>query len=409
MMGASQPDVTFSEQVAPAQDVQIASAVPLFIGYTQKGPLYSPSVVGRFAEYEAQFGGPSANRGMLYHAVRHYFDNRGSGAFVLSLGTYDALDACTSGELVDAFGDIRIVNALAAETSIALVAIPDMAVLPDADSTAWARAWAALLKLCHARRGVFGLLDTPDTAEAAGACVDAFLAAGVADAAPAEWAAAYWPRLVTSYDAGDGAPIAVPPSAAIAAVMESTDRHAGIWKAPANVALAQVIKPAQSWQRAGLLFNAQGVSVNLIRSFPGRGTRVWGCRTLTRDTSSPWLYVQTRRFVADVERELGRIGRHLMFEENNPITWMKLRGMVHLKLRQIWQNGGLRGDAEQDAFEIRIGLNETMSEDDIRNGKMILAVGLALARPAEFISISLTFDTRMGLSTSIDTADNRSL
>lgn len=393
MMGVSQPDIVFSEQVALAQDVQMASAVPLFIGYTQKGPPYSPSVVGGFSDFEAQFGGPSASKGILYHAVRHYFDNHGTGGFVLSLGTYDALVASTPSQLIDTFGDVRLAEALATESSISLVAIPDMAALPDGDSASWARAWTALLNLCRTRPGVFALLDTPDSADAANSCVSTFIERG---AAHAEWAAAYWPRLVTAYDADGDSPIVVPPSAAIAAVMATTDRHVGVWKAPANVALAQVIKPTQPWQRAGGLFNADGVSVNLIRSFPGRGTRVWGCRTLTPDTSSPWLYVQARRFVAYIERQLGRIGRELMFEENNAITWMKLRGMAHIWLRQLWQTGGLHGDTEQDAFDIQIGLNETMTDEDIRGGKMILNVGLALARPAEFISISLTFDTRMG-------------
>jgi hypothetical protein len=394
MMGISQPDVTYSEQVIPGQASEIASAVPLFIGYTQQGPAYSAVSINSFADFEGEFGEASTTTGILYYAVKHYFDNGGSGGFVLSLGTYGALESMTADLLVAAFGDDRISKAVAEEDSITLVAIPDMVLLDDADSSHWAQAWLALLNICQARRGVFGLFDTPDTADNARACLAGFI--GNHPAGP-EWGAAYWPRLVTSYGDDEQNPVVVPPSAALAAVIEYTDGQSGVWKAPANVALAQVVKPAQSWLQSDGLFQSAGASINLIRSFPGRGTRVWGCRTLTSDTTSPWLYVQIRRFVASIEAELSQIGRHFVFEANNALTWIRFKGLAHIWLRQLWLDGGLYGAQEQEAFYIQIGLNETMTEDDIAQGKMIMNVGVAVAYPAEFIAISLVFDTRMNL------------
>ncbi|CAE6749234.1 hypothetical protein R69927_02085 [Paraburkholderia domus] len=394
MMGISQPDVTFSEQVIPGQADGMASAVPLFIGYTQQGEAYSIVPINSFSDYESMFGGVSISNGILCYAVKHYFDNGGRGGFVLSVGTYGDLEEVNPDQLIAAFSDARILRALAANNSITLAAIPDMVLLDGADSSSWAQMWLALLNICRAKQGVLGLFDTPDTAADTAACLESFLHSAPADP---ECGAAYWPHLVTNYGEDELNPVVVPPSAAVAAVIEYADRQSGVWKAPANVALAQVVKPSQSWLQSNGLFQPGGASVNLIRSFPGRGTRVWGCRTLTPDPASPWLYVQIRRLISYIEAELSRIGRHFVFETNNALTWIKYRGLAHLWLRQLWLDGGLHGTEEQEAFYIQIGLNETMTEEDIANGKMIMKVGVAVACPAEFIVISLAFDTRLSL------------
>lgn len=400
MMGIIQPDVTYSEQSFSGAYNYIASAVPLFIGYTQKGAAYVLSAVKSMADYESLFGGGSTTGSVLYYCVQHYFDNGGQGGFVLSLGA-DSLLPLSAEQLITAFQDSRIITAVQQEDSITLVALPDMVQLPDADSANWSRAWLALLSICRARNSVFGVFDTPDAADHASACIADFLASNPADT---EWGAAYWPRLVSDYQRDDQTPVTVPPSGAIAAVIEMIDQQSGVWKAPANVVLSQVVKPTQSWLQSSGLFQSTGTSLNLIRSFPGKGTRVWGCRTLTNDTSSPFLYVQIRRLVDWVEKEVSTIGNNFIFETNNALTWIKFRGLVHIRLRELWLDGGLYGEEEHQAFYIQIGLNETMTENDIRQGKMIMNIGLAVAYPAEFIQVSLTFDTRQGVHTHEGTA-----
>jgi hypothetical protein len=392
MTGVGQPDVTFSEQVLPGQFPWIASAVPLFIGYTQQGTAYSLVSVDGFSDFETAFGGPSTGEGILYYAMKHYFDNGGTGAFVLSLGSYSALESISAADLISAFSDARITQAIAEEGSITLAAIPDMTLLSDSDSGSWAKAWSALLAICLTRPGVFGIFDAPDAPDAASACLSAFTSLHPPHP---EWAAAYWPRLVTTYGADDASPVIVPPSAAVAAVIVCTDAQSGVWKAPANVALSRVVKPTQSWLQSADLFHPDSASFNLIRSFAGRGTRVWGCRTLTADETSPWLYVQIRRFIGYIEAQLSQIGRDFVFDDNNSLTWLKLKGIAHIWLRRLWQSGGLYGETEEEAFYIQIVLDETMTEEDVLNGKMILEIGVAVAFPAEFISISLTFDARL--------------
>jgi len=178
----------------------------------------------------------------------------------------------------------------------------------------------------------------------------------------------------------------------MAAVIQQTDRERGVWKAPANVALAHVVQPAVSHLQADGLFNNDGASINLIRSFPGRGVRVWGCRTLTPLTSSPWRYIQIRRLLSYIEAKLIRVGRFSVFEPNNEITWLKLKSRARSWLRKLWRSGGLFGGVESEAFELFVGLNESMTADDIKAGRLIMKVKVCALYPAEFIEIHLRFD-----------------
>ncbi|RKP55966.1 phage tail sheath C-terminal domain-containing protein [Pararobbsia silviterrae] len=389
MMEIQQPDVSYSDRtVAGAYDPE-PTAVPLFIGYTEKGATYVPIAVNSYDDYTTAFGGNSTSDSVLSYAVQHYFDNGGQGGFVLSLGDYSVLATITPSDLITAFSDVRIRQAVQQELTITLAAIPDTVLLADTDTANWAQAWNALLEICRSRDGVFGLFDCPDAPTNATTCLESFLA--LTPDHP-EWGAAYWPRLVSNYRDANQTPIVLPPSAAIAGAMTTTDRQYGTWRAPANVPLANVIKPTQSWLASDGLFQQNGASLNLIRSFVGRGIRIWGCRTLIADTASPWVYVQVRRLVAYVETQVSEIGQHFVFEPNNALTWIRFRGLVHIFLRELWMDGGLYGAEETDAFYVQIGLDESMTQDDIDQGRMIMKIGLAVAYPAEFIDVSVTFN-----------------
>ncbi|WGS53960.1 phage tail sheath subtilisin-like domain-containing protein [Paraburkholderia sp. D15] len=391
-MQPGQPDVTYTEGAVANRFSPVASAVPVFIGYVESGDAYALYPVGSMAEYEQKLGGAPASKGLLYYALQHHFDNGGKGGWVIPVGSYADLANASGAQMAAAFGDPRIGQLIAAELSITLAAIPDMGLLDDKDTANWPKSWLALLSLCGVRTGVFGVLDAPDDVNYASACATSFLQN---DPANPEWSAAYWPRLVTDYNWPDDSAVVLPASGAVIAAMQLTDEEQGTWTAPANIALARVVKPTQSWIQSEPLFDANGVSINLIRSFAGRGTRIWGCRTLTPDAESPWRYVQVRRFVAYVEAQLSQLGRRYVFEQNNALTWARLKGQSYAWLRQLWMSGSLAGETEEDAFQVEIGVGETMTDDDVQAGKMIMNVGLAVLYPAEFIDISVQFDTSM--------------
>lgn len=385
IMDNQQPGVNVIQQTLSLQKSTIQSAVPLFIGYTETQPGGRLAAVSTFADFETLFGSAHAGNSVLYYTVKHFFDNGGMGGLVYSLGTYEELDGPEPADIITALTRPALSQVIMSEQSITLLAFPDIVLLPETESmTEWLQGWQALLALCQCRPGVFGVLDSPDEPLSARRCLDGCTGVGL------EWAGAYWPRLVTPYRKGDSA-VVVPPSGAVMAAIQQADYERGVWTAPANVALSQVVNPSRSYLEAAGLFNPEGASLNLIRSFPGRGTRIWGCRTLADDDLSPFQYIQARRLLSYCELCLSALGNKFLFDPNNDITWYKLKGMACNWLRQLWQQGGLLGEQEDDAFQVLLGLDETMTQEDILAGRMIMKIRLSMLSPAEFIDLSLTF------------------
>lgn len=184
------------------------------------------------------------------------------------------------------------------------------------------------------------------------------------------------------------AKVTLPPSGGIAGVYARVDASRGVWKAPANVGLAMVDKPAVTVTNDlndGLNVDAtSGKSVNAIRSFTGKGVLVWGARTLAGNDNE-WRYVPVRRFFNFVEESVKKATSAFVFEPNDANTWAKVRAMIENFLTLQWREGALAGAKPEDAFYVLVGLNQTMSADDILNGYMIVEIGMAAVRPAEFI------------------------
>jgi len=182
--------------------------------------------------------------------------------------------------------------------------------------------------------------------------------------------------------------VILPPSAAIAGVIASVDRERGVWRAPANVGLQAVIAPVvqvTDEQQALLNIDAtSGKSINAIRSFAGKGPLVWGARTLAGNDNE-WRYISVRRLFITVEESVKKASAFAVFEANDISTWLKVKGMIDSYLYALWERGALRGAKAEEAYFVNVGLNKTMTMDDVLNGRLIVEIGLAAVRPAEFI------------------------
>ncbi len=180
----------------------------------------------------------------------------------------------------------------------------------------------------------------------------------------------------------------MPPSPAMAAVWAKTDQERGVWKAPANVGLANVIGPSikidDETQKGMNVDATSGKSVNAIRQLTGRGTVVWGARTLMGE-SNEWRYISVRRFFNFVEESVKKASYRFVFEPNDANTWVKVRAMIENFLTLQWRAGALMGAKPEHAFFVRVGLGQTMTADDVLNGRLIIEIGMAAVRPAEFI------------------------
>ncbi len=181
--------------------------------------------------------------------------------------------------------------------------------------------------------------------------------------------------------------VTLPPSSALAGVYASVDRTRGVWKAPANFSLNFVLgltEKIDDQTQQDLNVHPTGKSVNSLRFFEGRGNLVWGARTLAGNDNE-WKYVSVRRFFLMVEESVKKASKPFVFEPNDANTWVRVKAMVENFLTLQWRAGALAGAKPAQAFYVKIGLNETMTALDIQEGRMIVEIGMAPIRPAEFI------------------------
>ena len=187
--------------------------------------------------------------------------------------------------------------------------------------------------------------------------------------------------------------IVLPPSGAIVGLYAMVDNNRGVWKAPANVSIAAVKGPAVNItheDQGDMNIHADaGKSVNAIRAFTGKGTMVWGARTLAGNDNE-WRYVNVRRFFIMVEESVKKSTAQFVFEANDANTWVKVRAMIENFLVLQWRAGALVGAKPEQAFYVRVGLGQTMTAQDVLNGLMNVEIGMAVVRPAEFIVLKFS-------------------
>jgi phage tail sheath protein FI len=181
----------------------------------------------------------------------------------------------------------------------------------------------------------------------------------------------------------------LPASSGVVGQYATVDNSRGVWKAPANVGVDLAIRPEKiitGKEQADLnVDTTSGKSINVIRSFPGRGPAIiWGARTLAGNDNE-WRYVPVRRFFNMVEESTKNATEQFVFEPNDRNTWVRVKAMIENYLTQQWKAGALMGASTKEAFFVHVGLGETMTELDIWEGRMIVEIGMAVVRPAEFI------------------------
>ena len=200
-------------------------------------------------------------------------------------------------------------------------------------------------------------------------------------------AALYFPWVVTanplSRAGRDDIPgeINVPPSGYVCGIYARNDIERGVFKAPAN----EVVRGALRFEFE-VNFAQQEVlnplGVNCLRTFPGRGHRVWGARTVSSDPE--WKYVNVRRYFNFLEASIDRGTQWAVFEPNGERLWANIRETISGFLYNEWVSGALLGGTPKEAFFVRCD-RSTMTQNDLDNGRLICLIGVAALKPAEFV------------------------
>ncbi len=202
------------------------------------------------------------------------------------------------------------------------------------------------------------------------------------------YAALYHPWL-NVFDPLDKKNIAIPPSGSILGIYARSDNTRGVHKAPANeVVRGCVGLDCQFNTGEQDILNPKGV--NLIRAFAGQGIRVWGARTATSNAS--WKYINVRRLFIFIEESIKANTNWAVFEPNDEVLWVRVQRTISVFLTNLWRAGSLAGTSPEEAFFVHIG-RDTMSQDDIDNGRLICVIGVAPVKPAEFVIFRISQKT----------------
>jgi phage tail sheath protein FI len=331
--------------VAPIAGVETSTTG--FIGAVGSAEPCAPVHVRSLVEFERAFARVEVALA-LGAAVAQFFENGGSDAWVVGLPGGVPLSAGL--ECLDAVETLGLL-CLPGETSIDVL----LAAIEYAE-----------------RRHVFAVIDPPGT-EVAGTCayVEALAESGSANAA------VYFPP----FGGGD------PPSGAVAGTYARVDRERGVWKAPAGeeaVLRGAVLPAVDLTEDESSRLNS--AAVNAIRRFPNEGVRVWGARTIqgADQRDSEWKYVPVRRLGLYVEHSIDRGIQWAVSEPNDESTWARLRQQIAVFLTGLFRLGAFAGRTPDESYFVRCG-NDTMTQDDIDNGRLNIVIGIAPLKPAEFV------------------------
>ena len=460
--------------IFPNSIAQVETAIPAFVGYSEKAVKSSdslhliPTKIESISEYEILFGRAFLSKfeivsalaadpfplkvgeelksisflpnqqSFLYPSVKAFFGNGGSACYIVSVGCYSEQNS-----LVVQKSDL--LNGLSALESEEL---PSMIVVPDAVSLADHAfdIYKAMLAQAKAKFR-FAILDIPNGfSPTSNECISTFRT-GIGQQ-NLSFGAAYFPWINSNFslerdvDILNHLPFQVlqeilpeehaqsflnatpspagdylhqglkglsktyqellkiiqerlrllPPSGFLAGAFSQVDEHKGVWKAPANVSLNYAKKTTSlitNTIQEKLTTHPSGKSINAIREFPGKGVLIFGARTLAGNDNE-WRYISVRRTFSMIEQSLRDGLKYVAFEANERKTWNTIKINCSAFLTELWRKGGLAGAKPEEAFFVKVGLGETMSNQDVLDHKLIVEIGMALVRPAEFMFLRIS-------------------
>ena len=427
-MHLNAPDTYIQEQTRLwAPELSNSDTTAAFIGYTEKGPLMKPVTVHSLREYEKLFGRAEVTRvdvvidtlagdaagysisspfGLtyyMYHCIQLYFANGGGACRVVSVGSHT--DAINIDQLLAGL------DALETE-DVDLLLPADAAQLPAGQ---YYRFCQAMLTQCNKAGDRFAIIDLQDMdniSDFRNGVGNNYL----------NYAAVYSPYLastlryryednfvnisidgasavtldsltVDAYIRGvrgllDKQAVTLPPSGAVAGVYARADHERGVWRSVSDIRLEAVSRPKIKYSnldQAPMNVDVDtGKSINAIRAFRDKGIVLWGARTLDGNNDK-WRYIATRRLFIKIERDLRQITAAAVGTANMSRTRAMLKTVVASYLDELWRDGALTGTKASEAYFVQVSAGTDTTVEDLN-----INVGVAVHRPAEFITVTFT-------------------
>jgi len=368
--GYQVPDVYLEDTYQLPRHEEFLTGVPAFLGVVPKpsklireAKKLQSHMLSLWAHFFSFIGEPT-NDCWLAYAVRGFFENGGERCYVVVLRDRSAAS------LEDGL------QVIAHQHTIDLVCAPDL--VKDREKAFDLQ--QQLVDHCETTGDRFAILDSRlgDSNEHLWQQWSAINGSNGAIYCP-------WVKVHPLDDSHDGRSVTVPPCGYVAGVYSRTDYGRGVHKAPANEVLQGVLGLERHLTDEDQAF-LNPKRVNCIRSFPGRGIRVWGARTLSNDNN--WMYVNVRRLFLTAIRWIEWHMKGVVFEPNDTRLWSEIERELTGYFLEVYQSGALQGATPQAAFYVKCDA-ETNPPELRELGQVVTEIGLAPAVPYEFIVVRL--------------------
>jgi len=381
------PGVYIEEVEVGAKPIEGVSTDTVgMVGVTQKGPLNKPTLITSFPEFCRKFGGyldkSYADYRYLPHAVEGFFQNGGQEVYVTSVAVEDS--GCDAGlNLVRGQDDSKVISD---ETIIGknseepsertglctLKNIDQISIIAIPNGTSQ-KIQNAMITHCELMKNRFAVLDPIENSDLEEIQEQRSLY-------DSKYAALYYPW-VNIRDPYSEQVLPVPPSGHICGIYARVDAERGVHKAPAGEVVRGVLgleRKITKGQQDTLI----PLGINCLRVFRDRELLVCSARTISSDAL--WKYVNVRRLVLFLEESIEEGTQWVVFEPNDEKLWTTVKQAATQFLTRMWRVGALMGSTPEEGFFVKCD-RSTMTQDDIDNGRLILRVGVAMVKPAEFI------------------------
>jgi len=375
------PGVYVEEIPSSSKPIEgVGTSVAAFVGLAPGGPINTPMRVSSWPQFERLYtepaepdAGPYVSDGYLAHAVYGFFQNGGSNCWVVRIGSGTRADQSERKPVALSEG----LAALADIRSISIVCAPDISASSDELADASPDEFVhTLVEHCEAAGNRVAILDPP-TALSPDDLLDWRTNVAGDDSASATL---YYPWIEVM-DPLSEQPMLVPPSGHVAGVWARTANTWGAHRAPSDATVLGARRVAFEVGDEDQE-HLDGAGVNTIRASSARGIRVWGARTLSSDPE--WRYLNVRRAFTYIAESIEKGTRWAVFQPSDEELWSQLRSSISTFLTRAWSEGALCGASPDEAFYVKCDA-ETNPPDVIEAGRVVVEIGVAPLRPAEFV------------------------
>jgi hypothetical protein len=362
---------------------RVATSVTAFVGKATEGPVGKAELIRSFNDYKLIYGDIDSENDTMGLAVQSFYLNGGKSAYICRLAGENS-EPPSANDFTNFYN-----NTLEEIRDVSIIIVPGEHWAKDGSGNPII---SATLAHCEKMKDRMVIIDPPPDLE-----LDQVTSVTGLALPSSAYSVLYYPwvkvanpfyNAETNTDADTTVTIA--PSSFAAGIWSRIDHMRGVWKAPAGM-------KAGLRGVAGLEYEIEenehdqlnSLGVNCIRNMPEAGRVIWGARTLATEADPEWRYVPVQRTAIMIKQSIYEGTQWAIFEPNDSQLWSDLRSTINNFMLALFRDGVFQGARPDDAYFVKCGLGSTMTQADIDAGQVVIIVGFAALRPAEFTIIRI--------------------